>query len=210
MKEKNLSDRYKKLTVKYQMEFTLILFYGVIMTALKAISTPEIMEDVIQFFLHWRQALGNLVVGEIGFGHKAANLSKLILNPTAVSIVFWFLLILVAGLVIGIFFLIILSVILTYVRYLKAKQFDRHTVIAAIAVLAFTIFLAGVIKGIASINLFALQIGLFLICSGTRAWAVPRRYRLERILCGFSPSLLLTNQQRLSSVFFDEHDIIIK
>ena len=60
---------------------------------------------------------------------------------------------------IGIVFLTIYSLIITYVRYMKAKQFDRYTVIAAITALAFTIFLANAIKGIAPINLFAIQIG---------------------------------------------------
>ena len=67
------------------------------------------------------------------------------------------------------------SLIITYMRYMKAKQFDRYTVIAALTALAFTVFLANVIKGIAPINLFAIQIGLFLAYSGVRALVVSRR-----------------------------------
>ena len=78
---------------------------------------------------------------------------------------------------IGIVFLTIYSLIITYVRYMKAKQFDRYTVIVVITVLAFTVFLAGVIKGIVPINLFALQISLFLICSGIRALGVKRKVK---------------------------------
>ena len=117
----------------------------------------------------------DFVVGVIGFGHKVANISGFIPNPTAADIVFWVVLILIAGIAIGIVFLTILSVMLAYVRYVKAKQFDRYTVIATITALAITIFLAGVIKGIAPINLFALQITLFLIYSGARAWVVRRK-----------------------------------
>ena len=175
LREQATADKYKKLTVRYQAEFTIVLFYGVIVTALKAISTPAIMEDVIQFFAHWWQALVDFVVGVIGFGHKVANISGFIPNPTAASIVFWVLLILISVIVIGIVYLTIYSVIITYVRYLQAKQFDRYTVIAAITALAFTIFLANMIKGIAPINLFALQIGLFLAYSGVRAWVVRRK-----------------------------------
>ena len=174
-RERATADKYKKLTVRYQAEFTIILFYGVIVTALKAIATPEIMADAIQFFVNLWNALVGFVESVIGFGHKVANISGFIPNPTAASIVFWVLMILIAGVVIGIVFLTIYSVIIIYVRYLKTNQFDRYTVIAAITALAFTIFLAEVIKGIASINLFALQIGLFLIYSGVRAWAVNRR-----------------------------------
>ena len=177
MKEKELSDKYKKLTARYQTEFAIILFYGVIVTALKAIATPEIMGDVIQFFMHWWQALVDFVMSVIGFAHNVANLSRLIPNPTAASIVFWVVMVLIAGIAIGIVFLTILSVILTYVRYLKAKQFDRYTVIAVITALAFAVCLADVIKGITPINLFALQISLFLIYSGVRAWAARKKYK---------------------------------
>lgn len=175
MMERELSNKYRKLTVRYQTEFTIILFYGVIVTTLKAIATPEIMEDVLQFLVHWWQALVDFVMSVIGFASTVANLSRFIPNPTAASIVFWVMLILIAGIAIGIVFLTILSVIITYLRYVKAKQFDRYTVIAVITALAFAICLANVIKGITPINLFALQIGLLLIYSGTRAWVARRK-----------------------------------
>jgi len=179
IRERVCADKYKKLTVRYQAEFTIILFYGVIVTALKAIATPEIIEDVINFFSFWWQALVDFVLNVIGFGHSVANLSEYIPNPTAAGIVFWVVLILIAGIAIGIVFLTILSVIITYVRYLKENQFDRYTVIAVITALAFTVFLSGVIKGIAPINLSALQIGLFLIYSGVRALVVDKRYAIR-------------------------------
>lgn len=177
LREQATADKYKKLTVRYQAEFTIILFYGVIVTALKAIATPEIMGDVIQFLVHWWQALVDFVLNVIGFAHNVANLSSFIPNPTAASIVFWVMLILIAGIAIGIVFLTILSVVITYVRYVKAKQFDRYTVIAVITALAFIVCLAEVIKGITPINLFALQICLFLIYSGARAWAARKKYK---------------------------------
>ena len=175
LREKATADKYKKLTIRYQVEFTILLFYGVIVTALQAIATPKLVEGAIQFIAYWFQALVDFDANVIGFGHKVANISSLIPNPTASSIVFWVLLILISVIVIGIVYLTIYSVIILYVRYLKANQFDRYTVIAAITVLAFTIFLAEVIKGIAPINLFAIQIGLFLAYSGVRALVVSRR-----------------------------------
>ena len=170
-----MCDKYKKLTIRYQVEFTIILFYSVIVTALQVIATPKLMEGAMQFIAYWFQALVDFDANVIGFGHKVANISSLIPNPTASGIVFWVLLILISVIVIGIVYLTIHSVIITYVRYLKANQFDRYTVIAAITALAFTIFLANVIKGIAPINLFAIQIGLFLAYSGIRALVVSRR-----------------------------------
>ena len=174
-RERATADKYKKLTVRYQTEFTIVLFYGVIVTALKMIATPEIVGDIINFFAFWWQALVDFVLNVIGFAHSVANLSEYIPNPTAAGIVFWVVLILIAVIVIGIVYLTIYSVIITYVRYLKANQFDRYTVIAAITAMAFTVFLAGVIKGITPINIFALQITLFLIYSGVRAWVMRRR-----------------------------------
>ena len=175
LREQATADKYKKLTIRYQVEFTIILFYGVIVTALQVIATPKLMEDAIQFIAYWFQALVDFDANVIGFGHKVANISSLIPNPTAASIVFWVLLILISVIVIGIVYLTIYSLIITYVRYLKANQFDRYTVIAAITALAFTIFLANVIKGIAPVNLFAIQMGLFLAYSGARALVVSRR-----------------------------------
>ncbi len=176
LREQATADKYKKLTVRYQVEFTIILFYGVIVTALQVIATPKLMEDAIQFIAYWFQALVDFDANVIGFGHKVANISSLIPNPAAASIVFWVLLILISVIVIGIVYLTIYSLIIAYVRYLKANQFDRYTVIAAITVLAFTVCLANVIKGIAHINFFAIQIGLFLAYSGVRALVVSRRY----------------------------------
>ena len=175
LREQATEDKYKKLTVRYQVEFTIILFYGVIVTALQVIATPKLMEGAIQFFVNLWNALVGFVVSVIGFGHAVANVSKFIPNPTAAGIVFWVLLILISAVTIGIVYLTIYSLIITYVRYMKAKQFDRYTVIAAITALAFAIFLANAIKGIAPINLFAIQIGLFMACSGVRALVLRRR-----------------------------------
>ncbi len=175
LREQATADKYKKLTIRHQAEFTIVLFYAVIATALKVITTPEIMTDAIQFFVNLWNTLIGFVVDVIGFGHTVAGISQFIPNPTVAGIVFWVLLILISVIAIGIVFLTIYSLIITYVRYMKAKQCDRYTVIIAITVLAFTIFLSGVIKGITPINLFALQISLFLIFSGIRAWAMKRR-----------------------------------
>ena len=179
LREQATADKYKKLTIRYQVEFTIVLFYGIIVTALKVISSPEIMADAIQFFVNLWNTLVGFVVDVIGFGHTVAGISQLIPNPTVAGIVFWVLQILISAVAIGIVFLTIYSLIITYVRYMKANQLDRYTVIVAITVLAFTVFLAGVIKGITPVNLFALQVGLFLSCSGIRAWRMRRRYSVR-------------------------------
>ena len=107
------ADKYKKLTIKYQAEFTIVLFYAVIVTALKVISTPEIMTDAIQFFVNLWNTLVGFVVDVIGFGHTVAGISQLIPNPTVAGIVFWVLQILISVIAIGIVFLTIYSLIIT-------------------------------------------------------------------------------------------------
>ena len=47
LREQATADKYKKLTIRYQVEFTIVLFYAVIATALKVITTPEITSDAI-------------------------------------------------------------------------------------------------------------------------------------------------------------------
>ena len=73
----------------FRIEFTIILFYGVIVTALQVIATPKLMEGAIQFIAYWFQALVDFDANVIDFCHKVTNNSSLIPNPTASSIVFW-------------------------------------------------------------------------------------------------------------------------
>lgn len=42
-REQETADKYKKLTIRYQVEFTIILFYGIIVTALQVIATPKLV-----------------------------------------------------------------------------------------------------------------------------------------------------------------------
>ena len=57
-----------------------------------------------------------------------------------------------------------------YANYMKEHQWDRHTVIAIVADLAVTMFLAGEIRSVISVNLILIQLFLFLGYSGIRAW----------------------------------------
>ena len=75
LREQATADKYKKLTIRYQVEFTILLFYGVIVTALQVIATPKLMEGAIQFITYWFQALVDFDTNVIGFGHKVAFLA---------------------------------------------------------------------------------------------------------------------------------------
>ena len=96
LREQATADKYKKLTIRYQAEFTILLFYGVIVTALQVIATPKLIEGAIQFITYLFKALVDFDANVIGFGHKVANISSLIPNSTASGIVFWVLLILIS------------------------------------------------------------------------------------------------------------------
>ena len=47
LREQATADKYKKLTVRYQVEFTILLFYGVIVTALQVIAERDSLLDTI-------------------------------------------------------------------------------------------------------------------------------------------------------------------
>ena len=52
---------------------------------------------------------------------------------------------------------------------MREHQWDRNTIIAIVAILAVTMFLAGEIRRVVPVNLVLIQIAVFLIYSGMRA-----------------------------------------
>ncbi|SCW48299.1 hypothetical protein SAMN02910456_01327 [Ruminococcaceae bacterium YRB3002] len=63
----------------------------------------------------------------------------------------------------------IVYVIYRYATYMKEHQWDRHTVMVVVADLAVTMFLAGEIRSVITVNLVMVQMAVFLIYSGMRA-----------------------------------------
>ncbi len=61
----------------------------------------------------------------------------------------------------------------------REHQWDRHTVIVVVADLAVTMFLAGEVRRVVPVNLTLMQMLLFLVYSGARAWL--QHLRAERL-----------------------------
>lgn len=70
-------------------------------------------------------------------------------------------------------------IIYRYATYLREHQWDRHTVIVVVADLAVTMFLAGEVRRVVPVNLMLMQMLLFLVYSGARAWI--QHSRAERL-----------------------------
>ena len=173
-KQAELSKKYKTMTVTYQVEFMAVLIYGLISSILQAITLPVIREDTVSFFT----GFWNGIVGFYGLieniGHNAAGLATLIDNPIASGIVYWILLIVVMVLLIGSILFGLGFVIFLYGSYVRENQWDKHTVIAITMDIAITLFLAEEIRALIPVNLVVIQVGLFLVYSGIRAYICER------------------------------------
>ena len=169
-KQDELSKKYMTMTVTYQVEFMAVLIYGLISSILQAITTPVIREDIVTFFTGlWKGIVGLYSLIEM-LGRNAAGLANLIDNPTVSGIFYWILLIVVLVVLSGVILFGFVLVLFRYGVYVRENQWDRHTVITIIADVAVTLFLAEEIRVWIPINLVVIQMFLFLIYSGIRAW----------------------------------------
>lgn len=169
-RESLLSNQYKKMAIAHKAEFTALLLYGLISTVMQVLTTPVIVEEFISFF----RGLWNGVTGYIHLANTAgkgiASIADYISNPSASTILHGFLYIVVAGAIIGVAGLGILYITFTYWDYIHEHQWDRHTVIAMVVILAVTLFLSEDIASLIPLNLLLIQILMFLTYSGIRAW----------------------------------------
>lgn len=168
-KQAELSKKYKTMTVTYKVEFMVVLIYGVISSILQAVTTPVIREDIISFFTGlWKGIVGLYSLIE-SLGRNVAGLADLIENPTASGVVYWIVLIVVMAVLIGVILFGLGFVLFLYGGYVRKNQWDKHTVIAIIADIALTLFMADFIREWIRINNFTIAIIGFLIYSGIRA-----------------------------------------
>jgi len=165
-----LSNQYKKMTVAHKAEFTALLLYGLISTVMQILTTPIIVEEFISFF----RGLWNGVTGYFHLANDAgkgmASIADYITNPSVSTILHGLLYIVVAGTIIGVAGLGILYIAFAYWDYLQECIWDRHTVIAIVVILAATLFLAENLSLLMPLNLFLIQVLVFLTYSGIRAW----------------------------------------
>ena len=168
-KQDELSKKYKTMTATYKVEFMAVLIYGVISSILQAITTPVIIEDIISFFTGlWKGIVGLYTLIEM-LARNVSGLAYLIENPTASGVVYWIALIVVMVVLIGVVLFGLGFVLFLYGSYVRENQWDRHTVIAIIADIAVTLFLAEEIRTWIPINLIVIQVGIFLVYSLIRA-----------------------------------------
>ena len=130
---------------------------------------PVIIEDVTDFF----SGLWNILLTGYGLakyaGRNIAGVAEAINNPTASAIVYWVICILVIVAIIGAVGAGIVYISYRYATYMREHQWNRNTIIAIVAILAVTMFLAGEIRRVVPVNLVLIQIAVFLIYSGMRA-----------------------------------------
>ena len=176
-KKSSLSKQYKRMTMTYKAEFTALLIYSLISTVMQVLTTPVIVDDFISFF----RGLWNGVTGFIQLANDAgtgiAGIADYISNPSASTILHGVLYIVVAGTIIVVVGIGILYIAFAYWDYMHEHQWDRHTVLAVVVILAVTLFLAEELSHLIPLNLFLIQMLLLLAYSGIRTWI--RRLRGE-------------------------------
>jgi len=169
-KTESITKKYDIMTKTYYVELFSLVIFSLIATISQVWKEPVIAEDTATFF----SGLWNIVVTGYGLteyaGHSIASVTEAIENPTVAAVLYWVICILVIVTIIGAVGAGIVYVIFRYATYVREHQWDRHTVIAIVANLAVTMFLAGEIRSVVPVNLILMQILIFLGYSGIRAW----------------------------------------
>lgn len=169
-KTESITKKYDIMTKTYYVELIALVVFSMIASLSQIWKAPVITEDITGFF----SGLWNILTTGYGFvecaGHSIAGVAKAIDNPTASSVVYWVICVLVIVTIIGAVGSGAIYITYRYVSYMREHQWDRHTVIAMTSGLAVTMFLAEEIRSVIPVNLLLMQMLLFLGYSGVRAW----------------------------------------
>ena len=164
-----ITKKYDTMTKTYYVELVSLVMFSLIATISQIWKEPVIVEDTANFF----SGMWNIFVTGYGLteyaGRNIAIVAEAINNPTAATVLYWVVFILVIIAIIGAVGAGIVYVIYRYSTYIREHQCDRHTAIAVVADLAVTMFLSGEIRSVIPVNLVLVQIAVFLIYSGMRA-----------------------------------------
>ena len=167
-----ITKKYDTMTKTYYVELVSLVMFSLIATISQVWKEPIIVEDMA----HFLSGLWNVIVTGYKLtehaGRSIASVAEAIDNPTVSAILYWVICILVIATIIGAVGAGIVYVSYRYAIYIREHQWDRHTVIAVVADLAVTMFLAREIRSVIPVNLILMQILLFLGYSGVRAWIV--------------------------------------
>lgn len=164
-----ITKKYDTMTKTYYVELVSLVIFSLIASLSQIWKEPVIVEDMSKFF----SGLWSILVTGYGLAEYAgcsiAGVAEVIDNPTASAIVYWVICILVIVAIIGAVGAGIVYISYRYATYMREHQWDRNTIIAIVAILAVTMFLAGEIRRVVPVNLVLIQIAVFLIYSGMRA-----------------------------------------
>ncbi len=168
-KQDELSKKYKTMTVTYKVEFMVVLFYGLISSILKVVTTSVIREDIVTFITGlWKGIVGLYSLIEM-LARNVAGLANLIEDTTASGIVYWIICVAIMAVLILAILIGVGLVLICYGRYVRENQWDRHTVTVITVDIAVTLFLAEEIRRLIPVNLVVIQAVIFLLYSGVRA-----------------------------------------
>ena len=174
-----ITKKYDTMTKTYYVELISLVIFSLIATLSQVWKEPIIVEDMSNFF----SGLWSILVTGYGLAEYAgcsiAGAAEAIDNPTASAVLYWVVCILVIVTIIGAVGAGIIYVSYRYAAYMREHQLDRHTVIAVVADLAVTMFLAGEIRSVVPVTLILMKVLLFLGYSGARAWL--HHLRAERL-----------------------------
>lgn len=162
--------KYDIMTKTYYVELIALVVFSMIASLSQIVKEPVIADDITDFF----SGLWNILVSGYELveyaGRSVAGVAEAIDNPTASTVVYWVICVLVIVTIIGSVGSGAIYVTYRYSSYMREHQWDRHTVIAVVADLAVTLFLADEIRNMIPVNLMLIQIAMFLSYSGMRAW----------------------------------------
>ena len=165
---KAVYSKYDRMTAGYRGILVLSVLYGLISTLIMAARNDTLIHDAIEM-VEWIVS-GVSTVSEriIDVGRIASGIGDQILQPVAVLIAHWFLLITVVSLLAGGSIVLIAVALIKYIRFFKEHQADEISAFAGLFTLAVGVFAGDMIRSVLPVNLIALMLLLFMTYSFVR------------------------------------------
>ena len=169
-KNKELNDKYDKMTAGYKGRYYMALYYGIVVTVLMAVLSEVFRNEVAVFFATLFEGLYTIGEGLINLGGLVAKLGDMIPQEVVAFIVHWILQIVVTGGAIVILLYLIVWAISKFVNFFKEHYADEMTV--AVMLLALAVIVIGAdYVALLPINLILLYILVFVAYIVIRAFA---------------------------------------
>ena len=156
--EKNLSDKYKAMTIGYQTIFYAAVSYGIVATVLTAFQCVAFVWDFIAAICWIKNAAISFVGGVSVAATFVAGFGDKIRQPVVAVIVHWVLLILSGVVMVGGCGALLTIAAIKYVKFFKEKQADEFSLFVGLIVLALMVFVGDAIRDICPVNLFLMAL----------------------------------------------------